>query len=67
MITVELSNGDGLSLRIADDGQGFDPTAVDDARGFGLSTMRARARALGGALSVESRPACGTTVEVVLP
>jgi signal transduction histidine kinase len=67
VITVELSNGDGLSLRIADDGQGFDPTAVDDARGFGLSTMRARARALGGALSVESRPACGTTVEVVLP
>jgi signal transduction histidine kinase len=67
VITVELSNGDGLHLRVADDGQGFDPTAVDDTRGFGLSTMRARARGLGGVLSVESRPARGTTVEVVLP
>jgi signal transduction histidine kinase len=67
MITVELSNGDGLHLRIADDGEGFDPTSVDDTQGFGLSTMRARARALGGVLSVESRPASGTTVEVLLP
>src|ERR671930_520804 len=67
VITVELSNHEGLLLRIADDGQGFDPTAVDDAGGFGLSTMRARARALGGVFSVESQPALGTTVEVVLP
>jgi signal transduction histidine kinase len=67
VITVELSNGCGLHLRIEDDGRGFDPTAVDDTRGFGLSTMRARARALGGVLSVDSRPALGTTVEVVLP
>src|SRR5919198_414466 len=67
VITVELSNHQGLLLRIADDGQGFDPTAVDDAGGFGLSTMRARARALGGVFSVESQPALGTTVEVVLP
>jgi signal transduction histidine kinase len=66
-ITVELSNSEGLHLRVADDGEGFDPTSVDDTQGFGLSTMRARARALGGVLSVESRPAFGTTVEVVLP
>ena len=45
----------------------LDRVGIDDTRGFGLSTMRARARALGGALSVESRPARGTTVEVVLP
>ena len=67
VITVELSNGCGLHLRIADDGRGFDPTAIDDTNGFGLSTMRARARALGGMLSIDSGPALGTTVEVVLP
>src|SRR5207247_2799239 len=62
VITVELSNGDGLSLRIADDGQGFDPTAVDDARGFGLSTMSARVRVMGGGLSCVSSLSCGTAV-----
>jgi signal transduction histidine kinase len=67
MITVELSNHTGIRLRIADDGQGFDVASVDDTRGFGLSTMRARTRALGGMLSVESKPGLGTTVEVALP
>jgi signal transduction histidine kinase len=67
VITVELSNSDGLRLRIADDGDGFEPAAIDDAAGFGLSTMRARAQAFGGTLWIESRPAEGTTVEVVFP
>jgi len=67
LITVELSNSNGIHLRIADDGRGFDLTEVDDTAGFGLSTMRARVRSLGGELSVESRPAGGTTVQVDLP
>jgi len=66
-ITVVLSNHSGIRLRIADDGEGFDPASVDDAKGFGLSTMRARTRSLGGALWLESTPSGGTTVEVVLP
>jgi signal transduction histidine kinase len=67
LITVELSNSSGIHLRIADDGQGFDPTEVDDTSGYGLSTMRARVRSLGGEFSIESRPAVGTTVQVDLP
>ena len=67
LITVELSNHSGIRLRIADDGEGFDPSSVDDTEGFGLSSMRARTRALGGALWMDSSPAGGTTVEVVLP
>jgi len=67
LITVELSNSSGIHLRIADDGQGFDPTEVDDTAGYGLSTMRARVRSLGGEFSIESRPAVGTTVQVDLP
>ncbi|NEA15852.1 ATP-binding protein, partial [Streptomyces halstedii] len=35
--------------------------------GFGLPAMRARARSLGGTLSVESAPGQGTAVAVTLP
>ena len=64
-ISVELTNGDGLLLRIADDGVGFDPK--DPSAGFGLISMRDRARALGGELRIASRPGHGTEIEVVLP
>ncbi len=67
-VSVELEAGSGLRLRVVDDGQGF---AVDDAAGapagFGLVSMRERAEALGGRLTVASRPGQGTRVELVLP
>ena len=52
-------DGDGLSLRVADDGRGFDPDAVRDGH-YGLIGMRERAALLGGGLTVESAP--GRTV-----
>ncbi|HEX6701901.1 MAG TPA: ATP-binding protein [Gaiellaceae bacterium] len=67
-IRVELWNGDGTRLRVVDDGVGFDvddPEASDG--GFGLVSMRERARAVGGELTIESTPNVGTSVEVVLP
>jgi signal transduction histidine kinase len=64
-ISVELTNGDGLSLRVADDGVGFDPER--STTGFGLVSMRDRARALGGELRIVSTPGEGTSIEVVLP
>ena len=48
-------------------GAGFELASVDDTEGFGLSSMRARTRSLGGVFWVESQPAQGTSVEVVLP
>jgi signal transduction histidine kinase len=64
-ISVELTNGDGLFLHIADDGVGFEPDRADG--GFGLTSMRDRARALGGELQITSAPGEGTEIEVVLP
>jgi signal transduction histidine kinase len=64
--TVELSSDGGVRLRVCDDGIGFDP-AERDGRGFGITSMKERARALGGDLSVTSEPGGGTRVEVVLP
>ena len=64
-IRVSFRNGDGFRLRVEDDGNGFDPLAVDGSR-FGLVTMRERAASLGGRL-VLSSSARGTEVEVTIP
>jgi len=65
VVRVEFSNGQGLHLRIEDDGVGFDP-AEEHPNGFGLVGMRERALALGGQLFIASTSE-GTHVEVVLP
>ncbi|WP_406313856.1 sensor histidine kinase [Streptosporangium sp. NBC_01639] len=54
---------DVVMLDVYDDGRGFDPS---EAAGFGLRTMRERARALGGSLTVESAPGEGTAVVATL-
>jgi signal transduction histidine kinase len=70
-IHVEIAEGGRVRLLVADDGAGFDDSAVvasiQRGTGFGLPSMRERARALGGEISVNSRPGIGTEVEVVLP
>jgi two-component system NarL family sensor kinase len=64
---VELRRDGGfVSLRICDDGQGFDPAAVPQER-FGLEGIRQRSRLMGGEPRIESTPGGGTTVEVRLP
>lgn len=68
--TVEVSvSGDdnGLSLWIADDGCGFDPSAATNGGHLGLRTMAERAAELGGSLRIESTPGAGTRVGVEIP
>ena len=55
-----------LTLRVSDDGRGFDP-ADDRDQGFGLQSMRERMEGLGGRVSVESAPGEGTRVICVCP
>lgn len=58
----------GALLRVADDGHGFDPDSVRRAgRHLGLVSMRDRAAAVGGRLSLESAPGKGTVVELEVP
>lgn len=62
---------DAVVLDVTDDGRGFDPTAPpaspDAERGHGLPAMRARLRALGGTLTVESAPGEGTVLSAAVP
>ncbi|MCQ9130305.1 sensor histidine kinase [Streptomyces hilarionis] len=63
--------GDHVTLDVTDDGRGFDPAGLPapdpEAGGFGLAAMRARAHALGGALTIASAPGHGTALTARLP
>ena len=60
-----------ISLRIADDGQGFDlREAAARAKGgqhLGLWSMRERVEQLGGRLQIDSQPGSGTTIQASVP
>ncbi len=58
--------GDELVVSVADDGVGFDPGGPHGGIRFGVSSMRERAEAVGGALAIRSAPGAGTEVEVRL-
>jgi len=56
-----------LTIAISDDGTGFDPARLD-GHGLGLTSMRERARQLGGRLDITGRgPRGGTEVRVAVP
>jgi signal transduction histidine kinase len=57
-------DGAGVRLWVSDEGHGFDP--ADPGGGFGLSSMRERARSVGAELVVSSVPGHGSQVEVTL-
>lgn len=65
-IAVTLSNTDGVTLTVADNGRGFDAYNVDGDH-MGLQLMRERADMMGGVLVVSSAPGAGTIVRLTLP
>lgn len=62
------AEGAMATVRVRDDGRGFDPEAALRAgRSRGLVGMRERAELLGGELRIESTPGEGATVTAVFP
>ena len=68
-VVVELDNRHDFTLRIRDDGIGFDTGRLKNMSEahVGLGIMQERARRINAVLSVESQPHQGTTVTLVLP
>jgi signal transduction histidine kinase len=65
-IRVSLTDTHGtLTLKIADDGRGFDPNTVSEEQ-LGLKGMHERADLIGASFVVKSQPGQGTTIEVSL-
>ena len=54
-----------LTLRVSDNGAGFDPADVNE--GHGLASMRTRAKELGGDLEIISNDGRGTTILLTVP
>jgi signal transduction histidine kinase len=67
-VSMQLTREDGLlELTVADDGRGFTPGQLGERRHYGLTTMRERARSLGGQFSLATSPGQGTRVVVRVP
>jgi signal transduction histidine kinase len=79
-VTVRVAGeGDTVSIAISDKGTGMDsdfvrnrlfqPFSSSKPGGFGIGAFEARAlvAAMGGRLSVDSRPGAGTTFTILLP
>jgi len=65
-IVVALeTEGDTISVRISDDGVGFD-TASKKRHGMGLNIMQYRARTIGGELEIQANSPTGTVVSCTL-
>jgi signal transduction histidine kinase len=69
-LAVRMQCGHGkLSVEVADDGVGFDPSATryTAGGGFGLYGIRERLAYLGGDLQIDSAPGKGTRIALHLP
>lgn len=69
-LEIRLSQKAGkIRLFIRDDGRGFDPeqASIHPPRTLGLISMKEMAESLGGTFRIQSAPAKGTSIEVLLP
>lgn len=61
-VKVRLEQAEGeISLRIQDEGKGFDPSHVEPGH-MGLQIMLERAEAINAGLQIESKPGSGTII-----
>lgn len=65
-VSMHLSYADGVTLSIQDNGQGFDPAAVDPRR-YGLVGIYERAALVEGQVRLDSASSQGTALTVQIP
>ncbi len=64
--TLESGNGN-LTLRVCDNGKGFDEAEIKSKKTFGLVGMAERANMFGGKLAIESEKGRGTVIILKVP
>ncbi|MBO0775936.1 MAG: sensor histidine kinase, partial [Actinobacteria bacterium] len=64
--TTVTADPAAVTVRVSDDGRGFNPAAVLPGH-LGLQTMRERAAVIGAAFHLASAPSAGTTVTLRVP
>jgi signal transduction histidine kinase len=66
-ISIQLTyDAARLTLRLHDDGQGFNPVEVDEEKQLGLKGLRERVALFAGILEIESQVGQGTTIRLIL-
>jgi signal transduction histidine kinase len=66
-LSIGIANS-AVVLQVEDDGNGFDPIAVEQSgAAMGLFTMRERIALLGGTFDIQSTPTKGTIVRARIP
>jgi signal transduction histidine kinase len=64
-INIRLTqSGSQFTLVVRDNGRGIGEADLNSAKSLGLVGMQERARALGGALTINGRPGKGTTIRL---
>lgn len=67
MVGVRLAVKNGrISLRVADNGRGFDVASVG-SESYGLASMRERTALIGGRVRIASKPETGTLIIMTAP
>ncbi|WP_290844146.1 sensor histidine kinase [Flavobacterium sp.] len=61
---LSLKSEKELSIKVADNGKGFDTSKPD---GFGLTQIRARVASMNGKVNVSSKIGSGTSIEITIP
>jgi PAS domain S-box-containing protein len=66
-ITVDDPPAPVLYLEVRDDGVGTTPQRLNEARNYGVQGMHERAAQFNGRLTIDSAPAQGTRVRLIMP
>lgn len=62
---VQLSRTEtGINITVEDDGKGFDPVILKEAKGIGWSNLQSRVEYLNGKMDVRTSPGNGTSVNI---
>jgi signal transduction histidine kinase/ligand-binding sensor domain-containing protein len=69
MLEIELTYGQNLTLRVADNGAGIDPSVINQGKQghFGLQGMHERAARIGATFTLTSSSDSGTEIKLVVP
>ncbi len=62
-----IGSDDDITVMIEDNGQGFEPSEIEQKKGLGLKSMRNRIESLKGSMFVDSKIGKGTIVTFIVP
>lgn len=62
-----VQDNDAVTLKIEDDGKGFDPDKINNSHSFGILGMKERVASLNGTLQIKSQPGEGTSITIRIP